>query len=145
MMLGDRAVRLSTGRLVRLVHPQIPFVPHYRVLESPGAHGPAPEEIGELMGLAHRLGETLALATFGDRGCFCVLLNASRVRRRPWFHIHLILARSPREKWWVLFALSQKRRLRRWARIVGWLVPGLRLRTECSSRSRGRLRSADRA
>lgn len=131
--------------MVRLVDPHIPFVPHYRVLEYASPDDPTPREIGELMHLAHRLGETLALETFGDPGCFCVLLNASRVRRRPWFHVHLILARSPREKWWVLFALSQKRRLRRLASILRWLVPGLRLRTECSSRSRGLLRSGDRA
>ena len=119
---------LSTGDTVRLAEPRIPFCRSPRVLEYAEPTEPTPVQIAEILYVAQRVGRALAASTYGDPGCFCLLLNGPRVRRRPWFHVHIILARSRREKWWVLFAMSQKRRLRWLARILRRVAPGLGLR-----------------
>ena len=134
---------LSTGREGRAVNPHITFLPHYRVVDCPGTADPTPAEVGEMLQIAHRTGQALARAAFDDPGAFSLLLNAPRTRRRPWFHIHLIPARSPREKWWALFTLSQKRWLRALVRLVRLLqqsryIPAGRRGTRRLSKGRSR-------
>jgi hypothetical protein len=63
--------------------------------------------------LAHAIARERGERLFGDAGCFAVLFNGARARRMPWPHFHLIPARSPAERRFVLFCLLLKRLSRR--------------------------------
>ncbi len=110
---------LRTGRRVELGAPEIPFVPHYRVLSWPrDARAPTSSEIDEMFALAHAIARERGRELFGDPECFAVLYNGARARRMPWAHFHLIPARSPAERRFVLLCLVLKRVMRRVARWV---------------------------
>jgi len=114
---------LSTGRRVELGAPEIPFVPHYRVLGWRGdARPPMPSEIDGMFALAHSIARERGRELFGDPECFAVLYNGARARRMPWAHFHIIPARSPAERRFVLLCLVLKRVLRRAA---GWVPAGV--------------------
>lgn len=114
---------LTTGRRVELRAPEIPFVPHYRVLSWPrDARPPTAAEIDEMFALAHAIARERGRALFGDPECFAVLYNGARARRMPWAHFHLIPARSPAERRFVLLCLVLKRVLRRATRWVPSVV-----------------------
>ncbi len=109
--------RLRSGRVVELRTPPLPLVRHYHVLAWPSNQGPAtPAEIDEMWAIAHAFARARGRELFGDEQCFSVLYNGARTRRMPWPHFHVIPARSPAEKRWVLLCLSCKRLLRprRW-------------------------------
>ena len=50
---------------------------------------------------------------YGDAQCFTVLYNGARTRRKPWPHFHIIPARTPGEKRFMLLCLNLKRVSRR--------------------------------
>lgn len=114
-----RLFTLRSGRRVELRAPIVPFVPAYRVLSWPRAVGgrdeatATHEEIDEMFALAHAIARERGEHLFGDPGCFAVLFNGARARRMPWPHFHLIPARSPAERRFVLFCLLLKRLSRR--------------------------------
>ncbi|MFN9813730.1 MAG: hypothetical protein ACK6CU_29315 [Deltaproteobacteria bacterium] len=114
-----RFFTLRSGRRVELRAPVVPFVPEYRVLSWPKPNMPAGEapasheEIDEMFALAHAIARERGERLFGDAGCFAVLFNGARARRMPWPHFHLIPARSPAERRFVLFCLLLKRLSRR--------------------------------
>lgn len=114
----DRTWLLRSGRVAELRTPSLPLVRHYHVLAWPKDQGPAtPAEIDEMWSIAHAFARERGEALFGDPECFTVLYNGARTRRMPWPHFHVIPARTPGEKRWVLLCLSLKRLLRprRWA------------------------------
>ena len=106
---------LSSGLRCQLVSPRLPWVRNYYALALESSQA-SESDTDELWALAHQLARKLALRTFHDPECFTLLYNAGRTRRQSWSHIHIILARSPREKRWTLFCLGMKRflRWRRW-------------------------------
>lgn len=113
----DRSFVLRSGRSVDLRTPSLPLVRHYHVLAWPKMQGPAtPAEIDEMWSIVHAFARERGERLFGDPECFTVLYNGARTRRMPWPHFHVIPARSPAEKRWVLLCLSLKRLLRplRW-------------------------------
>jgi hypothetical protein len=117
-MTFERDVLLRSGRSVELRAPELPLVRSYYVLAWPKDHGPATlAEIDEMWSIAHAFARERGVALFGDPECFTVLYNGGRTRRMPWPHFHVIPARTPGEKRWVLLCLSLKRLLRprRWA------------------------------
>jgi diadenosine tetraphosphate (Ap4A) HIT family hydrolase len=123
----EREIPLRSGRVVALRSPALPLVRHYHVLAWPKDAGPAtPAEIDEMWSIAHAFSRERGAALFGDPECFTVLYNGARTRRMPWPHFHVIPARSPGEKRWVLSCLSLKRlfRVRRWP-LVGPLLDRL--------------------
>ena len=116
-MTVDRSYLLRSGRSVDLRTPRLPLVRHYHVLAWPKELGPAtPAEIDEMWSIAHAFARERGVALFGDPECFTVVYNGARTRRMPWPHFHVIPARTPGEKRWVLPCLSLKRLLppRRW-------------------------------
>lgn len=114
---------LSTGRRVGLRRARVPFVRDYFVLDVDLSIGPpTPDEIGELLAVAHGAARELAARLRGDPDAFSLLYNGGRARRRPWPHVHLVLAADPAEKRRAYVALSLKR-LTRWRR---WLRPSPR-------------------
>lgn len=113
----ERALTLRTGRAVELRSPRLPLVRSYHVLAWPRDQGPAtPAEIDEMWCIAHAFARARGRELFGDEECFTVLYNGARTRRMPWPHFHVLPARSPTEKRWILVCLLFKRilRPRRW-------------------------------
>lgn len=123
---------LESGRRVELRAPFVPFVPAYRVLSvvsrarcdseagaAEASEAATHEEIDEMFALAHAIARARGEALFGDPGCFAVLYNGARARRMPWAHFHIIPARSPAERRFVLFCLL----LKRWSRRLLRLLP----------------------
>ena len=106
---------LPSGASCELSAPKLPLVRGYYALSLVEA-SPGEADLVALWTLAHRLARDLASRTHGDPECFSLLFNAARTRRKPWAHVHIILARSPAQKRWVLLCLSLKRflRWRRW-------------------------------
>jgi hypothetical protein len=109
-------LQLSSGRRCSLIRPTVPLVPCYYVLLPEGAEQPTMEELDEMWALAHRLARWLARHHHGDPECFTLLFSGARTRKRGWPHIHIIPARSPAEKRWLLLLLSIKRLTRLWER-----------------------------
>jgi hypothetical protein len=107
------------GQVCELSSPSVPLVRNVYALSIVDAE-PGHADPVALWTLAHRLARELAEQAHGDPECFTLLFNAARTRRKPWPHVHIILARSPTEKRWVLLCLSLKVLLR-WRR---W--PGIR-------------------
>lgn len=73
-------------------------------------------EVEELYLLAHRIGRMLGRRHFGDAECYSLTYNAARTRRRPWPHVHVLIARSVSEKRrnMVFMMLKNVLRWRRW-------------------------------
>ena len=116
-------ILLSSGRPVELRAPRLPLVRHYHVLAWPAGQGRAtPAEIDEMWALAHACARAEGARLYGDEECFTVLYNGARTRRLPWPHFHILSARSPAEKRWILLCLLFKRLLRprRWA-VTRWV------------------------
>ena len=135
---------VPSGRSVIVCEPSIPLVRHYHVVSWPiDVPRPSATEIDEMFVVVHALARRLGHTLFGDdecgadarrsdasfqserrvsaepvRQCFTVLFNGQRTGRRPWPHFHVILARTPFEKWRTLLFLLMKRRLRRWRRVI---------------------------
>jgi len=101
-----------------LRRPPIPFVPGYAVVGFADAEAPtrAPEDIAQLWAHAHREARRLSLERFGHAEGYSLLYNGARTRRRPWPHVHIVLAESVEDKRRAFFFLSLKRLLRpaRW-------------------------------
>ncbi len=76
-----------------VVRPRVPFVPDYCVLTA--AQG-TPLEV--LLGQAVVVARRESLRRFGDPRCYSLLCNASRTRRSPWPHVHIVLAADVRAK-----------------------------------------------
>lgn len=77
----------------------------------------------ELLLLAHRIGRMMASRHYGDPECYTLMYNGARTRRKPWPHVHLLIARSVSDKRrGVLFL--QLKHLLRWRRwfIVRWVL-----------------------
>lgn len=51
-------------------------------------------EIDEFHVLTHRVARSLALLHFHDRECYALMYSAGRTRRKPWPHVHVLVARS---------------------------------------------------
>lgn len=123
-LVAPRTFTLSSGQRVELRAPVVLFAPHYRVLSWPrppaglSARSATPAEIGEMFALAHGIARDRGQALFGDPECFAVLFNGARAARMPWPHFHLIPARSPSERRFVLFCLLLKRISRRFLRAL---------------------------
>lgn len=118
----DQTFLLRSGRAAELRTPALPLVRHYHVLAWPKDQGPATAaEIDEMWSIAHAFARRRGVELFGDAECFTVLYNGARTRRMPWPHFHVIPARTPNEKRWVLVCLSLKRLLRprRWPVVRG--------------------------
>jgi hypothetical protein len=118
-LVAPRTFTLSSGQRVELRAPVVLFAPHYRVLSWPRpGDGQAPRvampaEIDEMFALAHGIARERGRTIFGDAECFAVLFNGARAARMPWPHFHLIPARSPSERRFVLLCLMLKRISRR--------------------------------
>lgn len=118
-LVAPRTFTLSGGQRVELRAPVVLFAPHYRVLSWPrprhgaSARAATPAEIDEMFALAHGIARERGRALFGDAECFSVLFNGARAARMPWPHFHLIPARSPAERRFVLLCLLLKRISRR--------------------------------
>ena len=94
----------------------LPGVARYFLLVAPELPG-APFPWHEALDLAAELAQT----ELGDPEAFTLLYNGARTRRCPWPHVHVLLARTVREKRWALLCFHLKH-LTRW-----WRWPGLRL------------------
>lgn len=123
-LVAPRTFTLSSGQRVELRAPVVLFAPHYRVLSWPRpqqgqqARAATAAEIDEMFALAHGVARERGRALFGDPECFAVLFNGARAARMPWPHFHLIPARSPSERRFVLFCLLLKRVSRRFLRAL---------------------------
>jgi hypothetical protein len=106
---------LPSGTRCELSTPKLPFVRHYYILHFAGASC-NPGDIAQMWEMAYWIAQDLGQRHFGDPGCFSVLINGGRTRRRPWPHLHILAAKSPAAKRWGLFCMSIKRilRWRRW-------------------------------
>lgn len=108
--------QLSSGRACILQKPYVPGLQHYYVLSVPeNGTPPLAEELAELTLLAHEAGRALAREYLGDPGCYSLIYNAERTRRRPWPHFHILLAASTFEKRLSFTLLQLKHVLRRLA------------------------------
>jgi hypothetical protein len=117
-----RAVRyfLPSRRICELSAPEVPGVPHYLVLapreaEAGGSSAGsdvsterADAELAQLVALAAEVAARVARRRFGDAGCFTLLASGARARRRPWPHVHIVLAESVAAKRRALLWLSLK-------------------------------------
>ena len=114
MTYEEPRVALPSGRFVSWHRPHVPFAEHYLTLSWPrgGAEATA-EDIDAMWSLAHARAREEGQRLFGDPQCFTVLYNGARTRRMPWPHFHIIPARTPSEKRWVLMCMSLKRISRR--------------------------------
>ena len=107
----------STGYQLR--QPHIPLVPGYAVLgfdeDDERAAEPTTDDIAALWAAAHHEARRLSLERFGDPGCYSLLFNGAR--RRPWPHVHIVLADSVEAKRRAFFFLSLKHATRpsRWS------------------------------
>ena len=101
MTRPGRRCSTRSGLSCELASPRLPLVRNYHVLSLEGT--PDPERVDELWVLAHRVARALAEQAHGDPECYSLLYNAERTRRRPWAHVHILLARSPEEKRWAMF------------------------------------------
>ena len=117
-----RGLRLSSGRRCALSKPSLPGLRRYYVLALCEA-GYTSVDLREQSALAHRIGQMMARRHFGDPECYTLLYNAARTRRKPWPHVHILVARSVAEKRrdLLLFQLKHLLRWRRWPvfRFVG--------------------------
>ena len=112
---GRLGLWLSSGRRCTLTRRALPGLRTYYVLALRTADY-SRGDVGELQSLAHRVGRMLARRHYGDPECYSLLYNAARTRRRPWPHVHILVARSVADKRWcmLVFQLKHLLRWRRW-------------------------------
>ncbi len=108
-------LRLSSGQRCILTRRTLPGLQTYYVLAL-RTKSCSSSDVGELQSLAHRIGQMLARGHYGDPECYSLLYNAARTRRRPWPHVHILVARSVADKRWcmLVFQLKHLLRWRRW-------------------------------
>lgn len=108
-------LRLSSGQRCSLTRRALPGLRTYYVLALRTKDW-SQSDIGELQSLGHRVGRMLARRHYGDPECYSLLYNAARTRRRPWPHVHILVARSVADKRWcmLVFQLKHVLRWRRW-------------------------------
>lgn len=106
---------LSSGLRCALTRRTLPGLQTYYVLAL-RTKDCSSSDVGELQSLAHRIGRMLARRHYGDPECYSLLYNAARTRRRPWPHVHILVARSVADKRWcmLVFQLKHLLRWRRW-------------------------------
>ena len=115
LSLAPGALRLSSGRLCTLASPSIPGLRGYHVLALPG-EPPGPDDEAELFLCARGVARALASARHGDPDCYSLMYSAARTRRRPWPHVHIVIASSvaTRRRAVLLLQLKHLFRWRRW-------------------------------
>ncbi len=107
-------VTLPSGRPVEWHKPDVPLARHYITLAWPrGGAAATDADIDAMWILAHARAREEGMRLYGDAQCFTVLYNGARTRRKPWPHFHIIPARTPGEKRFMLLCLNLKRVSRR--------------------------------
>ncbi len=106
-----RGLRLPSGRRCTLSRPVLPGIRRYYVLSLPSS-ACAPVDTGELLFLAHRIGRMMATRHYQDPECYSLIYNAARTRRKPWPHVHILIAPSVHEKRRAFLLLQLKHVLR---------------------------------
>lgn len=89
---------------LRVVRGRLPGVSRYFLLLGEEGSAGAPFPWHE----ARELARALAREELGDPEAFTLLYNGARTRRRPWPHVHVLLARSVAEKRWALLCYHLK-------------------------------------
>lgn len=128
-----RGLRLSSNARCVLERPAIPWVRSYYVVALPTAVS-SHRDIHELHHLAHRVGRLLGRQRFGDPECYTLMYSAARTRRRPWPHVHVIVASSVQDKrrHVLLLQLKHVLRWRQWP-MTQWLANSLKSLTSLMS------------
>lgn len=112
---GRRGLRLSSGVRCSLRRPALPGVQNYYLVALPGS-AVGTRDIEELYLVAHRIGRMMGRRRFGDAECYTLMYSGARTRRRPWPHVHVLVAGSVADKRRNIFFLQMKHllRWRRW-------------------------------
>lgn len=110
-----RGLRLSSGARCTLHRPALPGVRHYYVVALHEQAASA-RDVDELHVLAHRVGRMIGTHRFGDPECYTLMYSGARTRRRPWPHVHVLVAHSVVDKRRNVLLLQMKHvlRWRRW-------------------------------
>jgi hypothetical protein len=106
-----RGLRLSSGWRCTLSRPALPGIQKYYVLSLPRSSCSA-ADTGELLSLAHRIGRMMATRHYQDPECYSLIYNGARTRRKPWPHVHILIAPSVSEKRKAFLFLHLKHLLR---------------------------------
>jgi hypothetical protein len=121
---GDIDLRLTTGRRCTLSQPRVPGLKKYFVLSLPGCTLSS-TEAGQFHLLALQIAGELANRSYGDSECFALMYSAGRTRRKPWPHVHIVVASSVAARRRSVLLLQLKHVLW-WRRWPSYLRPLLR-------------------
>lgn len=116
-----RGLRVSSGIRCTLDRPELPGVRNYYVVALPN-DTVSGRDVEDLYRLAHRVGRLLGRQHFGDAECYTLMYSATRTRRCPWPHVHVIIACSVADKRrnMILLQLKHVLRWRKWP-LIRWL------------------------
>ena len=109
---------LASGRSCSLSRPNVPGLKNYYVIALDAVV--SVEEGEEFFLRAHRIARTLAQSHYGDAECYALMFSAGRTRRRPWPHVHIVVADSVSKRRRAVLVLQLKHFLwwRRWPHLV---------------------------
>ena len=123
---------LASGRSCTLSRPNVPGLKNYYVIAldavvpvedavaSVEDAVASVEDAEEFFLRAHRIARTLAQSHYGDPECYALMFSAGRTRRRPWPHVHIVVADSVSKRRRAVLVLQLKHVLwwRRWPSLV---------------------------
>ena len=109
---------LASGRTCTLSRPNVPGLKNYYVIALDALV--SVKEGEEFFLRAHRIARTLAQSHYKDPECYALMFSAGRTRRRPWPHVHIVLADSVSKRRRAVLVLQLKHVLwwRRWPSLV---------------------------
>jgi hypothetical protein len=104
---------LSSGARCRLSACPLPLLPTYHVLTKVASDVSTDDrDEEEMLLIAQRMARELGKRFYYDPGCFTILFNGTRARRRPWPHFHILAVRNVGQKRRALLLLHAKRLLK---------------------------------
>lgn len=116
---------LASGRSCTLSRPNVPGLKNYYVIALDAVVSvedavASVEDAEEFFLRAHRIARTLAQSHYGDPECYALMFSAGRTRRRPWPHVHIVVADSVSKRRRAVLVLQLKHVLwwRRWPSLV---------------------------
>ena len=102
-------LRLSSGRICKLIRIKRDLIPDYYVLAFPLNQGqPGPEEVREMLTYGLERAEQLAKVQTGDRQAYTLLYSGYSSRREKGWHVHIVLLGNRWRKAWLYLVLCGK-------------------------------------
>jgi hypothetical protein len=99
---------LKSGRICTLTQVPTLWLKRYYVLTCGGSGDPTASESSELLTLALREAQRLALEQVADSGRYTLIFSGPKSRRRAGSHVHILLSISRLEKAWLYIVLAGK-------------------------------------